>query len=239
MLESRRAAGDLFETNSLLAQLWLVRLRKHTETRVGQPAGTRDRALQTGEAWRSFVELFYPLSPIESVRLFENLLRFANYSSFPPARTFFLAYAPLAFEHDVSGEYIGPGVWNPGAGSGRAALRVRRTLRRWCDWLEAFTHLQAHQAHGKSNHPDLDQVIILLWPLVKRHQWSYGDLLRTIGGRPDSGMTINLKFEEQFGVYCSRELGLPSANPAGAFEPGTWPGQEVADRVMKFLPALR
>src|SRR5436309_13909649 len=88
----------LFHVNSLVGQVWLMQLRRRIQARYGMRDGRRP-ALQSGYAWRSFSTFFEPLSAIEQVRLFENLLRFASFEGYAPARAFFLAYAPLAFEH--------------------------------------------------------------------------------------------------------------------------------------------
>ncbi len=235
-----KATSDRFHFNSLALQVWFAQLHQHATNQYAERAKGKEGPSQTGQAWRTFRELFEPLTPIESVRLFENLLRFANYDAHAPARAFFLAYAPLAFEHDASGEYIGPGVWTRKAGSKGAALRVRRTLERWCDWLEALAHFHARElCHPEPSHRDLDKAIIFLWPLLKRHNWSHGqflDLLRSLVRCP---ATYPCESEDQLAAYCKAALGLEKPSLPNARKDKVIAGQAVAERLFKFLPLFR
>lgn len=240
ILRSCQTGGDRFYLNSLVGQIWLVQLREYTEARYGEPVGANGRGLQTGFAWRSFCKVFEPLSAIELVRLFENLLRFANYEAYAPARAFFLAYAPLAFEHDASGEYIGPGVWTPKAGSrSDAALRVKRTFKRWCQWLEALVHFQVHDLrHPASAHRDLDKRIILLWPLVKRHNWTYLDLLKVLRSVGHCDASFPCPSARQLAEYCQTVLGLRTTSRRTTPKASSVQGKIVAERLCKFLPSI-
>jgi hypothetical protein len=238
-LQSFQAGEDHFHLNSLVGQIWLVQLREYTEAQYGLPAGAKNATLQTGFAWRSFSKLFGPLSAIDQVRLFENLLRFANFESFPPARAFFLAYAPLSFEHDVSGEYIGPGVWTPQEGCKSAALRVRRTLKRWCQWMEALAHFQVHdQRHAFSPHRYFDKLIILLWPLMIRHNWSYLDLLKLLRVLGKCGQSIACPSEAKLAEYCQNALRLAPPTRSTASPKISEAGQLVVERLVRFLPTM-
>jgi hypothetical protein len=230
---------DRFQLNSLVAQVLFVQLHEHTESRCATQSGVSPRSVQTGHARRSFARLFEPLSAIERVRLFENLLRFANYEAYLPARAYFLAYAPLSFEHDVSGEYIGPGVCGPAASSRTASLRVDRTLKRWCDWLEALTHFQVHQIHHTGSPLlALDKAIIFLWPLLKRHDWSYADLLGVLRSITNLVHFFPGQSPEQFAAYCQSSLGLRRRSAAKPARSGCLPGQVVAERLFRFLPVI-
>jgi hypothetical protein len=227
----------LFRLNSVVCQVWLVQLHKRTHQRYSQSSGGMRPALQTGYAWRSFSTFFEPLSAIELVRLFENLLRFASFEERGPARSFFLAYAPLAFEHDMYGAYIGPGVWTPPAGAQKAAQRVRRTLQRWCDWLEALTHFQVHRDHFPgSESRELDKAIILLWPLLKQHHWTYADLLALLRSWP--GAPASFAVDEEFSFYCRNALGLYCQRLRSHRPHSKLYGQAVAERLLRFLPTV-
>ena len=236
-------AGEPGETkfylNSLVAQVWFLQLREHIQARYAQGPGLQQNAVQTGYAWRSFCHVFEPLKPIELVRLFENLLRLANYEGYLPARTFFLAYAPLAFEHDASGEYIGPGVWTPRSGAAQATVRVRRTLRRWCDWLEALAHFQVHElSHNSSVHLELDKLVIFLWPFLKHHRWTPADLLNLVCSLTNSGTNGPCTSGAQFAAYCRNTLGLHWAKAKGRPQAVCAEDLGVAQRLFNFLPAI-
>jgi hypothetical protein len=237
-LHHLRRTRNQFHLNSLVAQVLFVQLHEHAEAQYETATGSKQKSMQTGHAWRTFSSLFEPVSAIELVRLFENLLRFANDEAYAPARSFFLAYAPLSFEHDISGEYIGPGVWKPEAGSRIAALRVRRTLKRWCEWLEALIHFQVHQIrHVASVRLELDKAIILLWPLLKRYNWSYRGLLMLLRSHSNYGNCFPCQSEQQLASYCRDFLGLRGAHPAMA-RFGALSGQAAAERLLKFLPSM-
>ena len=174
----------------------------------------------------------------------------------------------LNCEHEVTGDYIGlrsPPVVQMDFSAG--VRLVRRSLRRWCAWLDASLHFRTHassrlkaeeiaaevkarelqvregnplhfpqlvelggqwwQGHfagapgaGRSRqwaHPELDELILLLWPLVRTHRWTYGDLLllaRQVVRRPDA---YPCHREQEFIAYCHHVLRLKRparANPA-------------------------
>jgi hypothetical protein len=233
-----RKIQNRFYLNSLVAQVLFVQLREHIETHYESPPSSKRFCLQAGYAWACFSKLFEPLSAIEKVRLFENLLRFSNDESYPPARSFFLAYAPVSFEHDMSGKYIGPGVWKPEAGSRVAALRVHRTLRRWCDWLEALVHFQVHQLHYPAGSVDLDKAIILLWPLFTQYRWSFDSLLEILRSRTVFGKSLPFETGNQLAAYCKAKLRLHGNSPRKSADISI-DGLEVAERLLKFLPSMR
>lgn len=227
---------DHFHLNCVVAQVWLVQLRRYVETRYLQSGKAARQFLQTGYAWHSFSALFDPSGALESVRLFENLLRFANYEHAAPARTFFLAYAPVVFEHDLSGEFIGPGVSRPEADATDAAVRVRRTLQRWCDWLEALMHFQIHERHSLPlSSLELDRAIIFLWPLVLRYKWNRADLLIVLRTLVNRAPAFPCHSASQLAQYCRSALGLRVPSRKRAAVQGCLPGQAVAERLLRFL----
>lgn len=232
--------GDAqFTLNSLVAQVLFLTVREHIRASYGKSTGHHRRRVQTGYAWSNFRKSFEPLNAIESVRLFENLLRFANCEECGLSRSFFLAYAPLAFEHDATGEYIGPGVWTAQAGARLAAVRIRRTLRRWCDWLEALAHYEIHKLNPLSSaHPELDKLIIFVWPLVKKHNWSYFDLLRVLRSITNCWVNPACGSEAQLADYCRAALGLERNTGQLSHAEGPIAGVAVAERLCKFLPAV-
>ena len=235
-----QTSEDTFQLTSILAQICLIQVIKYTEDQYDARNSGGHRPVQTGHSWRIFSTLFDPQNAIQSVRLFEHLLRFANDEPNVMARAFFMAYAPLSFEHDASGEYIGPGVWTPDAGSRSAALRVRRTLKRWCEWLEALAHFRVHESHLRSlDCLRLDKTIIFLWPLHKRYDWTYEELLRLLRDFLDCGSAYPCGSETQLVSYCRGVLGLWKVKaPFVGSSRTVLPGHEVAGRLLRFLPAV-
>jgi hypothetical protein len=232
--------GDRFHFNSLIAQICLIQLFRYTEAQYAARNSAGHRLVQTGYAWRTFSRLFVPRNAIDSVRLFENLLRFANDDAHVLARSFFLAYAPLSFEHDACGEFIGPGVWTPDAGSRTAAVRVRRTLKRWCEWLEALAHFRVHQSHIHAAETSrLDKAVIFLWPLLKRHEWGYDELLDVLRTFLGSGNSYPCGSQAQLVSYCRGVLGLRKIKAPVVGGRGVLSGQSVAERLLRFLPVIQ
>jgi hypothetical protein len=79
-------------------------------------------------------------------------------------------------------------------------------------------------------HPELDEAIMTLWPLVKRHNWSYTDLLAVLGDLLDSGDAYPTQSESNLATYCTRALHLRKA----------WLGKtSKTDRPAGYVIALR
>ena len=81
------------------------------------------------------------------------------------------------------------------------------------------------------NHPALDQGIIMFWPLLKRHNWSYRDLLnvlRMVMPQPDSYPCHD---EKEFSTYCVNVLGLRKEGQGRTSPDGRPTGWEVALRL--------
>jgi hypothetical protein len=83
---------------------------------------------------------------------------------------------------------------------------------------------------------ELDEAVIALWPLVKRHNWTHGDLLsvlRDLLRRPQVWPCQN---EEVLAAYCAGSLGLHKIG-RGETSKGNRPaGYEVA---LRLCPPLR
>jgi hypothetical protein len=85
---------------------------------------------------------------------------------------------------------------------------------------------------------DVDEVLIILWPLVKRHNWTYLDLMavgRQVLPQPHH---YPLEREQDLAAYCSNVLGLRKHGArAGKSSPGGKPkGYEVALRICRHEP---
>ena len=78
---------------------------------------------------------------------------------------------------------------------------------------------------------ELDIAIITLWPLLKRHNWTYRDLLnviRTIITRPKS---YPCQREQDFTVHCRTILGLRKTGRGKTTKNGKPTGHEIALRL--------
>jgi hypothetical protein len=79
------------------------------------------------------------------------------------------------------------------------------------------------------SYPALDDCIIRLWPLVRRHQWTYRDLMNVIRSVAPVPLRYPCEREQDLATYCNNVLGLRKSARTGKSDPnGTPPGHEVA-----------
>ena len=176
-----------------------------------------------------------------------------------------------------------------------AVRLARRSVERWCDWIDAVIHFQTHAGwhlqparfdpdpekrelaalginqrnfasmsdfsktwwhwhHGEAaerfkesakwpalgaamasekeriwNYPDLDTVIISLWPLLKRNNWTYRDLLKVARMILPVPHRYPLGCEPELATYCQNVLGLRKSGDKGRSSADGKPrGWEVA-----------
>jgi hypothetical protein len=174
------------------------------------------RLLQTGLAWQGLKECIRGSSELQMVELLGKMLRYANSDKSEASRLFFRAYIPLSLEHDAFGEYIGTDTLGRLTDPRHGLVLVRRTLRRWCDWMESLAHLKAHK-FGPRNlrlRFGADAALIRLWPLVGRHRWSYGNLLQVIGMILHRPATSFCASEAELAAHV-RALGLGTITRGG------------------------
>jgi hypothetical protein len=57
-------------------------------------------------------------------------------------------------------------------------------------------------------HPELDEAIISLWPLVKRHHWTFADLLTVVRDLRDEPDAYPCQSERNLAMYCLHTLRL-------------------------------
>jgi hypothetical protein len=74
------------------------------------------------------------------------------------------------------------------------------------------------------NYEDVDSAVITLWPLVKRFNWTYVDLLKTIRPSVKRPKLYPCHREQSFATYCTNVLGLPALRSFGEVGPKTEKG---------------
>lgn len=80
-----------------------------------------------------------------------------------------------------------------------------------------------------SNAAALDECIIKLWPLVRRHHWTYRDLMNVIQSVAPVPLRYPCEREQDLATYCNNVLGLRKSSKKGKSDPhGRPPGYEVA-----------
>ncbi len=86
---------------------------------------------------------------------------------------------------------------------------------------------------------NVDTIIISLWPLVKKHNWTYHDLLHTAreirsASSGVSASTVSvypLDTEQSLATYCTNVLGLSKKMKGTSAKPGKPPGHNIALRL--------
>jgi hypothetical protein len=79
------------------------------------------------------------------------------------------------------------------------------------------------------NYPELDEVVIWLWPLLKRNNWTYRDLLAVGRMILPAPHRYPLESEQELATYCQNVLGLRKSGSQGRSSPNGKPcGWEVA-----------
>jgi hypothetical protein len=79
------------------------------------------------------------------------------------------------------------------------------------------------------SYPALDDCIIRFWPLVRRHYWTYRDLMNVLQSVAPAPLRYPCEREQDLASYCTNVLGLRKNSKKGKSHPnGTPPGFEVA-----------
>jgi len=81
------------------------------------------------------------------------------------------------------------------------------------------------------NYEDVDSAVITLWPLVKRFNWTYVDLLKTIQPSVKRPKLYPCQREQSFATYCTNVLGLRKTGKGKSSE-GELLGADVARRLL-------
>jgi hypothetical protein len=87
-------------------------------------------------------------------------------------------------------------------------------------------------------YPEVDTLVIGLWPLVRAFNWTYRDLLnviRPVLKRPDA---YPCSAEHEFAPYCANVLGLKKTGRGRTAKSGRPPGFEIAQRLYRISPAV-
>ena len=80
-------------------------------------------------------------------------------------------------------------------------------------------------------YPDVDTSIISVWPLLKRHNWTYADLLKTIRPKLKRPEAYPCDREQAFATYCTNVLGLRKTGKGKSCK-GEPVGADVARRLL-------
>jgi hypothetical protein len=85
-------------------------------------------------------------------------------------------------------------------------------------------------------HPELDEAILSLWPLVKRHHWTFGDLLTVLRDLRDDSEAYPCQSERNLAMYCLHTLRLRKTVTGKTAKRDRPNGYHVAVRLFPPLP---
>jgi hypothetical protein len=269
----RKTDDDSFTFHALMIHAWLSQLLDEAIEIYVARRNSKFFGMQSGQAQRGFLRIFGHLGDVEFQRLVQNMYWFTTCED-PVAVVLFRALDALSAEHDAQGDFSGMAA---SAGGGRAVEAVRwmrESMDRWCEWVDAFVHVQTHaqwhlapdcfdndlakrrsalkalkkrrmerffssrrpnwqnasvettryyrelpiwhvmpqaqisQPQKPWPHPELDDAVISLWPLVRRHHWTFGDLLTVMKDLLPDPESYPLQGERNLATYCLHSLRL-------------------------------
>jgi len=159
-------AQDGFYLTAFMAQCWIGTLVTNATAEYAEKKNPRDRSLQTGEAWRVFLQIFGRGPDSDFPIILNQVFRFADCED-SLARVLRGAILPFGIEHECTGDGFGPKTLHLVQSIANRAARLRkgdadvnrselefdfatslelarRGMQRWCDWLDAAIHLRTH-----------------------------------------------------------------------------------------------
>ena len=80
-------------------------------------------------------------------------------------------------------------------------------------------------------HPELDALVIALWPLVSVHNWTYLDLLNVIRPALERPNAYPCDTEQNFATHCRYILGLQKVGRGKTARDGRPAGYDVARKL--------
>ena len=99
---------DNFYLTAFVIQGWLGQLIVQAAAEYAEKKDAKDRVMQSGQAWRVFLDLFGNVTDKEFPHVYSSLLRFASYEEEALAHILVKANVPLSLEHDCYSDFVGP-----------------------------------------------------------------------------------------------------------------------------------
>ena len=146
--------------------------------------------------------------------------------------------APEYFESNGSKQELAPWVPRPYASSSRFAPVRRTNWNRWKDWpiWQLLPQAAISRPQRPWPHPELDEAILSIWPLVKRHNWTFTDLIHVLGDlltMPDAYPMVS---ERNMAMYCMHVLRLRKTAQGKTAKDERPVGYELAIRIYPPVP---
>jgi len=134
---------DNFYVTAFMIEAWLGQVVLDTAAEYAEKKLASARALQAGQAWRGFQQIFGHVPDAEFHHVLQSLYRFAEYDD-GQAHILLRSIAALSYEHECYGDYIGPKTMAVLKHPAEAVRLARRSVERWCDWIDALIHYETH-----------------------------------------------------------------------------------------------
>ncbi len=132
-----------FYLGAFMIQSWLGGLSQRAAAEYAEKKNPRDRSLQSGEGWNYLSEMLGSITG--KFRFLLSWLYRFSVSDRSPANVLRRALVPLSIEHHQTGDYFGRKTLKLAKVSRAGEELARRTLVRWCDWVDAAIHLRTHR----------------------------------------------------------------------------------------------
>ena len=128
--------GDAFYVDAFLFEAWLGMVSLAAAAEYAENKSAKDRTMQSGNAWHVFGEIFAEARLQDFPHIMESLCRFSEYDDVQ-SRLLRQSAIPLSQEHDLFRDYVGPKTTGVLKNPVAAMQMARRSVERWCDWLDA------------------------------------------------------------------------------------------------------
>jgi hypothetical protein len=224
---------DNFYILVLFIQRWLAQANKEAAAEYADRKNPRDRSLQTGSGWRLFRQHFGELPDPQFPHLFTCMARLTTYDD-PVSRCLSEARHAIQIEHDCSGDYYGPKTPPSEISNPQSAIELlRRTLERWCDWLDASNHLHMHRNWHHTPiyfDPDVDKRGLASLGLGQRNYAELNDWMK------GAWQHLHGRMAQQFG-HSPKWLMVGQA--LASQEKRLWPYHEVDTLIIYLWPLLK
>ncbi len=133
---------DPFYLAAFMFQYWLGQLVTKATAEYADKKNPKERLLQSGEGWRGFCGMFESKEENGYLLRLGYMMRF-SLSDNSSGNSLRHALVPLNMEHQCTCDYFGDG--NGAKSKQDLNDLARRTIERWCDWVDAAVHLRVHR----------------------------------------------------------------------------------------------
>ena len=252
-----RERHDDFLPRAFQIRQWLADCVIETCAAYANPHRRPGEPMQTGGVLSAFLDVFDLRRDDQLLPASQALFRFLKYSH-PLSDVLARSRAPLHIEHDVTGDYSGRRTLHLAKNPATAVPLLRRSLERWCDWLDAINHLEVHRSSQLAlagfEPTKADEFVAFGFNLCKLPNPETPSSPLNWLWRHDTPPAIDLA---QLAVLPSPSRGegpephiphsafLAAPNPASAGEGGrtphlkTWPNEEVDTLLIALQPVAK